>query len=321
MRGLAAGCSALVAVCVFASRGLALTPVDDMCSQPKMKTDKWQSRSEVGGMTILIPPGFTAGGHSAFAETADSHFYNNGEHRSISIGSGRQPSFIARSSDIAEERECETVIAGRRVTLTKFRWVQEDANLSASGHAGSTFIVVARFYAAGPLREVYAAFSSESPSDFNYFRQLFWTISFPGTAASVAASSADATAGGSPASITNVANVSSAAAPVTCAPVPGLPAPDAVLDSALVRSLLASAAPIPAGFEIMALKFSGSGELSGMSVAQSDLPEASQHELASVVATNLKTQHAQEPSTFLLRIDSSDTGLRYAVLPISGCSH
>jgi hypothetical protein len=85
--------------------------------------------------------------------------------------------------------------------------------------------------------------------------------------------------------------------------------------------LIASATPIPKGYEVLALQFAGSGELSGMSVSQSDLPEASQHELSSVVATNLKPQDARAPSTFLLRIDSGDTGLRYAVLPISGCSH
>jgi len=39
---------------------------DDMCTQPKMATDKWKARSEVAGLTILIPPGFTAGGHSRY---------------------------------------------------------------------------------------------------------------------------------------------------------------------------------------------------------------------------------------------------------------
>jgi hypothetical protein len=46
-----------------------------------------------------------------------------------------------------------------------------------------------------------------------------------------------------------------------------------------------------------------------------------QHVLSSVIATNLKPHDAHAPSTFLLRIDSSDAGLRYSVLPISGCTH
>jgi hypothetical protein len=315
MRRSVLSCSVFAALCsIAASSQASIRPLDDMCIQPKMKTDKWQSRAEVGGMTILIPPGFTAGGHSVFAETADSHFYFNGEHRSIAVGSGRQPAFIARANDVSEESECETVIAGRRVTLTKFKWVQEDRVLSASGNAGSQFIVVARFYAVGALREVFVAFASGAPSDFNYFRQLFWTVSFLG---------APAPAPAAPAAVAVLASAPAAAAPSpACDPAaPRLPAPEAVVDSSVVRMLIASAAPIPKGYELMALQFAGSGELSGMSVAQSDLPEASQHELSSVIATNLKPHDVHASSTFLLRIDSSDTGLRYAVLPMSGCTH
>jgi hypothetical protein len=326
-RFVPSSCSVVVALCVFAGTAQALTRhVDDMCSQPKMKTEKWNPRSEVGGMSILIPPGFTAGGHSVFAETADSHFYLNGEHRSIAVGSGRQPAFIARAEDVSEESECETVIGGRRVTITKFRWVQEDAVLSASGNAGSQFIVVARFYAVGALREVFVAFASSAPSDFGYYRQLFWTVSFGGAPASPAATSptpatlvasTSTPAGDAPAAAAPAATPS---APCVPAPAPALPAPNAVLDSTVVRMLLANAAPIPKGFEVLALQFAGTGELSGMSVAQSDLPEASQHELSVVVASNLRPHDAHAPSTFLLRIDS-DAGLRYAVLPNSGCAH
>ncbi len=57
-----------------------------------------------------------------------------------------------------------------------------------------------------------------------------------------------------------------------------------------------------------------------MSIAKSDLPDAAQHQLASVVATNLKPHDAHAPSTFLLRVDAADAGLSYTVLPISGCA-
>jgi hypothetical protein len=323
MRRSVLSCSVFAALCsIAASSQASIRPATDMCSQPKMKTDKWQSRAEVGGMTILIPPGFTAGGHSVFAETADSHFYFNGEHRSIAVGSGRQTEFIARANDVSEEGECETVIGGRRVTLTKFKWVQEDAVLSASGNAGPQFIVVARFYAVGALREVFVAFASGAPSDFNYFRQLFWTVSFPGASAPAAPAAVAVLASATPAAADAPSAPAAAAPSPACDPAaPGLPAPDAVVDSSVVRMLIASAAPIPKGYELMALQFAGSGELSGMSVAQSDLPEASQHELSSVIATNLKPHDVHASSTFLLRIDSSDTGLRYVVLPMSGCTH
>ncbi|HMA02610.1 MAG TPA: hypothetical protein VKP02_09585, partial [Gemmatimonadaceae bacterium] len=269
-------------------------------------------------------------GHSVFAETQDSHFYHSGEHRDIAVGSGRGPAFVSHSSDVTEEGECETVIAGRRVTITKYRWVNEDALLSASGNAGSQFMVVARFYAEAALREVFVAFSSNAPSDFNYYRGLFWTVTFSGPPGSQSASATPATLvtddAGPPAAapLPNATPASAAPAPVpsaACAATPGLPTPDAVLDSSVVRMLIAGAAPIPKGYEVMALQFAATGDLSGMSVAQSDLPEAAQHELSAVIATNLKAHDAHAPPAFLLRIDSGDTGLRYAVLPISGWSH
>lgn len=125
MRRFVTGWVVFVALCVLTSRGQALTrDADDMCSAPKMKTDKWQLRQEVGGMTLLIPPGFTAGGHSNSPETADSHYYLNGEHRSIGVGSGSGPAFLHYNM-VSESGECETVIADRRVTITVYHWVNE----------------------------------------------------------------------------------------------------------------------------------------------------------------------------------------------------
>jgi hypothetical protein len=325
MRRLALNSWVIVALCVCASRGLALTqPLDDMCSQPTMKTDKWKPRDEVAGMHLLLPPGFVSSGASNMPQTRDSHYFVNGEHRSIGVGSGSGPDFFHYQS-VSETGECETVIAGRRVVITLYRWVNEDQVLSASGDAGAHFAAIARFYAAGALREAYVELFSNSPSDLKYFRQLFWTVSFPGASESPAAGATLVSATPAPASDPKPASdpppPGSAPPPTTCASVAGLPAADAVLDSAVVRTLIASAAPIPKGFEVMALQFSSTGDLSGMSVAQSDLPQASQHELSSVVATNLKPHDAHDVSTFLLRIDSGDTGLRFAVLPIAGCTH
>jgi hypothetical protein len=319
MRRSVLGCSVFAALAIVASRASASTrPMDDMCSQPKMKTDKWQVRQEAGGMTLMVPPGFVTSGSDG-----DTHYYINGEHRSITVGLGTGMA-ILRFRDISETGECETVIAGRRATLTMYHWVVEDATLSASGNAGPHFAAVARFYSTGALRESYVQLVSNAPSDVKYFRQLFWTVSFPGSAAAVApvadAPAAVATLASAPAAATP-APASAPASACAPAPVPGLPATDAVLDSGVVRMLIASAAPIPKGYELMALQFAGTGELSGMSVAQSDLPEASQRELTSVIATNLKPHDAHAPSTFLLRIDSSDTGLHYSVLPMSGCTH
>jgi hypothetical protein len=325
MRPFALCCGVVVGMAMAASGAQALTlHTSDMCAAPKMKTEKWQLRSEVGGMTLLLPPGFTAGGHSYYLETADSHFYQSGEHRSIAVGSGRGPAFVGHNSSISEESECETVIADRRVNITKYRWVIEDPTLSASGQAGSRFLVVARFYAQGEMREVYVSFESNSPSDFNFYRGLFWTVSFEGARPSTVAAAATPATLGAPAPTAAAEAPSAAAAPpaavsqAACA-APALPSTDAVLDSSVVRMLIATGTPIPRGYEVLALQFSGTGELSGMSIEQSDLPQASQHELSSVIATNLKSHDVHDPSTFLLRIDSSDSGLRYAVLPLSAC--
>lgn len=324
MRRVRLSCAIVVALCGIASRSHASTwPLDDMCSQPKMKTDKWVPRDEVAGIRLLLPPGFVAGGSSSMDQTRDSHYYVNGEHRAIGVGSGSGPAFL-RNSMVSETGECETVIADRRVVITLYQWVNEDPRLSASGDAGAHFAAIARFYASGALREAYVELFSNAPSDLKYFRQLFWTVSFPGSSEPAPSTPAAVATLASATPAADAPSAPAAAAPApACDPAaaPGLPAPDAVLDSSVVRMLIASAAPIPKGYELMALQFAGSGELSGMSVAQSDLPEASQHELSSVIATNLKPHDAHAPSTFLLRIDSSDTGLRYAVLPISGCTH
>jgi len=319
MRRFVPSCSVLVALCVFAGSAQALTRHrDDMCSEPKTKTDKWKSRPEVAGMTILIPPGFVASGGDNGA-----HYYVNGDHRSITIGEGRGMGLM-RYSDVSEIGECETVIAGRRATITLYHWVVEDAHLSASGDAGAHFGAVARFYPTGSLRESYVQLVSNNQSDLKYFRELFWTVSFAGAPASPVATSATpatlAAATPAPASDAPAATPSAACAPAAATSAP-LPAPNAVFDSSVVHMLLADVPPIPKGFEVLALQFSGTGELSGLSVAQSDLPDEAQHELSAVVASNLKPHDAHAPSTFLLRIDSGDTGLRYTVLPMPACAH
>jgi len=326
MRRIQLGCSVFAALCMAAPARALTRPVDDMCTAPKMKTDKWQSRSEYAGMALLLPPGFVAGGYSRYSVSPDTHFYNNGDQRWIAVGMGRGPTFIERSRFATEKSECETIIGGRRVTITLYDWVVENADALRPGGAGAHFVAVARFYPQGAANEVYLALESNAPSDLKYYRQVFWTVSFPESpapaTAAVAAVATLASATPASAEATPVALTAAAPAPA-CDPatVPGLPALDAVLDSSIVRMLIASAAPIPKGYELMALQFAGSGELSGMSVAQSDLPAASQRELSSVIATNLKPHDAHAPSTFLLRIDSSDVGLRYAVLPMSGCTH
>src|ERR1700709_2341972 len=70
----------------------------DLCSAPTMKTEKWHSFSEVDGMTLLMPPGFVAGGVWNGGGGADAHGYISGSHRFILIGSGPGPSNLTMTS-------------------------------------------------------------------------------------------------------------------------------------------------------------------------------------------------------------------------------
>jgi hypothetical protein len=307
--------STVSAVCLLSSARSALAePMGSMCDAPKMKTDKWQQRSENGGMTILIPPGFSSGGMGYGSEEAGAHYYHNGEHRLLIIGFGAGLMSILRNRNVTEDSECETVLAGRRALITIYSWVNEGDRLTAAGGFGAHSAAVARFYASGAQPELFVAFITNAKYELSSFKQVFWTVSF--------GASPSATVAAIPVAATTVASTQPVAvAPAVCnvGSTAGLPTASTVIDSAVVQTLLASAPPIPNGYEVMQLQFDGSGELAGLSVAQSDLPEASQRELAAVVGTNLKPHDAKAPASILLRIDSAATGLRYTVLPTSGC--
>ena len=155
----------------------------DLCSVPNMKTDKWHSTTEVGGMTVMLPPGFVARGIATGTGNADSHGYFSGTHRFILIGSGSGPSNLSvGGAALLQTADCETVLGGRRAELTSYTWTEEDDAMSPSGQAGPQYMAVARFFATGTQREVYVAFKSNIQSDIGSNRQIFWTVSFPGYA-------------------------------------------------------------------------------------------------------------------------------------------
>ena len=316
--------STVAAACLLSSAGKALAePMGSMCDAPKMKTDKWQQRSENGGMTILIPPGFSAGGMGYGSEESGAHYYHNGEHRLLIIGFGAGLMSMMRNRNVTEDSECETVLAGRRALITIYSWVNEGDRLTAAGGFGAHSAAVARFYAAGVQPELFVAFITNAKYELNSFKQVFWTVSFGASPAATVAASPFAAPTVASTAVTTVAStqpVVVAPAACTAESTAGLPTANTVIDSSVVQTLLASAAPIPNGYEVMQLQFDGSGELAGMSVAQSDLPEASQRELAAVVGTNLKPHDAKAPASILLRIDSAAAGLRYTVLPASACA-
>ena len=279
-----------------------------------MKTDKWHSTSEVGGMTVMLPPGFVARGIATGTGNADSHGYFSGTHRFILIGSGSGPSNMSvGGAALLQTADCETVLAGRRAELTSYTWTEEDDAMSPSGQAGPQYMAVARFFATGSQREVYVAFKSNIQSDIGSNRQIFWTVAFPGFAGGATPAQSQTVSASLVAAGPGAVAAATPAAPA-CVPKadPTLPAASSVLDSALVQMLISGSGAIPKGFAVMALKFNGAS-LAGINVAQSDLPEPTQKQLATLVASNLKPHDAKSPAAFMLRVDTQDAGLHYTV--------
>ena len=78
-------------------------------------------------------------------QTRDSHYYVNGEHCAIGVGSGSGPAFL-RNSMVSETGECEAVIAGRRVTITLYQWVQRRSEaVGIAEMAAAHFAVISAF--------------------------------------------------------------------------------------------------------------------------------------------------------------------------------
>ncbi len=189
--GFARSIIAVLCALVGATSVLAQTS-SDLCNAPQMKTEKWKSRPENGGMTLLLPPGFGATGIGGGVEESGAHYYQNGEHRTIVIGFGPGLQSLMRYTDVSEKGECETTIAGRRVSIIIYNWVVEDPVRSASGNAGAHFAAVARYYPSGSQREVYIALISNVASELKYFKPIFWAVTFDGSPAVASASPSSA---------------------------------------------------------------------------------------------------------------------------------
>lgn len=328
------GRSMLIVACLISVATVARgETMGDICSAPKMQTDKWHPISAAGGLTMLLPPGYAARGNQQISDrgssqlgfasaqattndadnnSPDSHFYYQGQHRIIGVGSGSGPSML--NTDGAQMNpmgDCETTIAGRRVEISMYNWTTEDNSMAPSGDAGTHYRAVARFFTAGIQREVYISYQSNIQSDVSSGRQVFWTANF-GDAPMQASASPTQNATAVPA----FASATPVVAPVApaCVPKadPTLPAPSAVLDSALVQMLISGAGPMPKGYALIALKFDGAS-LAGISVAQSDLPDPAQKQLATLVASNLKPHDTKAPPAFMLRVDAQEQGLHYTV--------
>lgn len=314
----------VIAICISSAPARALAEQRaDLCSPPKMQTEKWPGTEQVAGATILLPPGFRSA-RSATGGVDEKYFVSG--HREIIIGAGASPKSDAMTTSSIERistsspspviddspsmtqlSSCETTINGRRVEITLSSSMYHGQAALNGGASPSFYVIVAHFLATPALGDMFIAFETDSRSEISSYRQIFWTATFDG---SVATSSA-------PAKSVALGASANAPAPSPCIakPDPSLPAADAVLDTALLQALVTSSGPPLHGFALMSLTFNGSGELTNISVAQSDLPDPAQKQLATLVASNLKPHDKHAPSRFMLRVDAGDAGLRYAVQP------
>jgi hypothetical protein len=299
-------------------------PMTDMCSQPKMKTEKWHSITAPAGMTLMIPQGYVARGNGAASNSVapDAQFYWSGDHRYVAVGSGAGPSALNAGGELTQTGDCEATIAGRRVQISSYTWTNADREMSPSGAIGGEYLVVARFFSTGELREAFIAYKTNIQSDASSMREVFWTAAFDSQQAVAPSSASAPQAAGSAPPAQAMPAVAAVPAPA-CVPKvePNLPTLEAVLDTALVQMLVSNAAPpIPHGFEVMTLRFNDSGGVAGIAVSQSDLPNATQRQLTTLVASNLKQHDAAAPSAFQLRVESKSTGMQYAVQSNAGCA-
>lgn len=324
--------------CVLGFTGNAMAQKSsDMCTAPQMKTEKWKSRSENGGMILLVPPGFGASGIGGGIEESGAHYYSNGEHRLIVVGFGPGLQSLMHYDNVSEKGECETTISGRRVSIIIYNYVIEDANYSASGNAGGHFAAVARYYPNGSQREVYVALISNSASDLKYFKPLFFAVSFDGQAAATTASAATApaaastaTTASSGATVSNASDMHPIGGAVAATPVStqscaiaeqpaGSPAVTTVIDSAVVATQLVGKPEIPNGYELMTVQYGATGAFSAVKAGPTNFDDATQRELATAIGPNIRTHDAAAPATLLLRVDASMRGLHYTALPAGSC--
>ncbi|MDQ2766879.1 MAG: hypothetical protein M3Y30_06955, partial [Gemmatimonadota bacterium] len=311
---------AIVGCILTTSRTARAESAPNLCAPPKMQTEKWPTTEQVGGATILLPPGFRSA--TSARGSADEHYFLSG-HREIIIGPGAEQKSDALTTTSVERLSntssgyvpddsptmsqlstCETTINGRRVQITLS--TSTSHGQAPSGTVPASFYrIVARFLAAPPAGEMFIAFETDSRSEISSYRQIFWTATFDGSAPPSSAPMKAAAPGA----------VAAAPAQPACVPKPdpSLPTPDAVLDTGLVQSLISGTGPMPRGFALMSLKFDGKGVLTNISVPESDLPEPAQRQLATLVASNLKPHDKHTPSSYTLRVDAADTGLHYTV--------
>lgn len=290
-----------LAACVFlaalVSPSAAQSP-GNSCRQPVMRTEKWRPVSDVVGVSVLLPPSVPT--HSLSGGTYGARRYRDPHGLVILVGSGGGPRVVGDG--------CDVVIDGRHAwitTNTSSNLIESLAEFEATKTDGPEFV----YYGV-------SGYNAMHMIDVPSLRQIFWTITFTGSAKTAAPTVASAPVAVTPASATSMISTGQACPAHIDS---HLPAPADLVDSALIQSLLASSPAIPEGHQVMAMHFAGDGSLAGIAATESTLPDAAQRELMTLVATNVKSRPGSSPLSVMLRVDVASGALRYATLPATGC--
>jgi hypothetical protein len=296
-RLLARALVAFVLLFTLTSKSTAQSSGTD-CKTPVMHTEKWRPVSDVVGLNLMLPPGVPT--NSETGGTYRARQYHDTHGLVILVGSGGGPRVVGVA--------CELVIDGRQASITTRRapnLIESIVEFERTPTDGPEFVY---YFVAG--------YNAMHMIDVPSLRQMFWTITFTGSARASAPVAAPARPAVTPVAATSVISTSQ-----SCLAKPDLHLPAAadVVDSALIQSLLASSPPIPEGHQVMQMRFAGDGSLAAISATESTLPDVAQRELMTLVATNVKPHEGSSPAAMRLRVDVENGGLRYTTLPAADC--
>jgi hypothetical protein len=302
----------------FAHASVPRAP-EEMCTTPKLDTAKWSSFT-VASATLMLPRAssqaengpyyktFRIGGRAAgllWSDAGwivpDSFYYAAarlapGQHPGGPNSLGNASTMGSSRIDGALASLCNTVIANRPVEISTYVWNLADAPMTMTAGSGKHYLAVARWPAATNTPVMYMWFASDYKSDLMQMRQMFWTMQFPGFAP----------------------------APPACADTSPPPRGTVgeFLDTSLVAMLVNGASPaIPKGSGTVLLRFDSTGNVAGVSVGATLMPDAAQKQLGAIVGSNVIAQKPGSVSHVRIKVTVGDSALSYALVGVGNCTH
>jgi hypothetical protein len=292
---------------------------DNMCAAPKMDTAKWMPVS-LPNVNLLLPKGYgvaTSGNdwraYRAAGRVAGMIWGDNNVSvpesfmqiaMSLTMGQHGGTGFLGGGSISSVtstlRTQCTTVIGERPVQITTYTWDVADATLSMSAGGGKHFMAVAWWPPAAGQPSIYTWYSTDYKSDLMSMRTIFYTAHFAAMDAVAAAAAKPACADTSPAPRGTVGEF---------------------LDTSVVGMLANGASPpLPKGAGTVLLRFDSTGNVAGVSVGASLMPDAAQKELGAIVGSNVIAQKPGSVTHVRIKVTVGDSALSYSLLGVGNCT-